>query len=86
MDLQTDHLEDRYHSNYFIIIIYYEVFFVVFFRVSFSKNFSFFFLFFFAFWRNKIRRHLERVILVMGVLQSLVKVLVDNASLSSVQS
>ena len=69
MDLQTGHLEDRYHYFfwYFIIIIYYEVF-VFFFPNQFFPN-IFFFFFFFAFWHKKIRRQP-----VKGVLKASVKI------------
>ena len=38
MDLQTGHLEDRYHANYLTAIMYYEAFLHVFFESIFPKK------------------------------------------------
>ena len=46
-------------TNYFIIIIYYEVFLYFFFRINFSKK-----LCFFAFWSKKIKTYLVKVVLL----------------------
>ena len=64
--LQTVHLEDRYHMQIILLLLFTIKFSCIFFQINFSKNF-------FAFWRKKIRRHLVRCFPITDVLQDLVK-------------
>ena len=62
MDLQTGHLEDRYHYFFDILLSLFTTKYLYFFSES-------IFPFFFAFWHKKIRRQP-----VKGVLKALVKI------------
>ena len=75
MDLQTCHLEGRYHARIILLLLsllsllllllilwYYEVLLYFFFWINFSRK-----LYSFAFWRKKIRRHLVKVVLLYVV-------------------
>ena len=58
MDLQTGHLEDRYHAQ-ILLLLFTMKFFIFFSESIFPKN-----CIGFAFSRQKIRRHLVRVVLL----------------------
>ena len=68
MDLQTGHLEDRYHTRIILLLLFTMKFFCIFSESIFPKK-----CIFFAFWRKKIRRYLVNS-LVSGVLQGLAKI------------
>ena len=59
MGLQTGHLEDKYHAQIIVLLLFTVKIFCIFLQISFSKN-----LFFFVFWRKKIRRHLVKGVLL----------------------
>ena len=60
MDLQTGHLEDKYHAHITLLLLLFTMkFFCKFIRNNFSKKF-----YFFAFWRKKIRKHLVKGVLL----------------------
>ena len=60
MDLQTGHLEDRYHGRIILLLLSFTTkIFCIFFRINFSKK-----LYFFAFWRKKISTHLVKGVLL----------------------
>ena len=58
MDLQTGHLEDRYHAQIILLLLFTMRFFCIFFRDNFPPK-----MYFFALWRKKIMRHLVKVVL-----------------------
>ena len=72
MDLQTGHLEDRYHVRIVSLSLFTMKFFCIFFfHINFPQK-----MYFFAFWHKKISRHLVKGVcsLKSGVLQGLVKI------------
>ena len=67
MDLQTGHLEDRYHARIILLLLFTMKAFCIFFRSEslFPIFFIFYFIFFFfAFWRKMIRIHLGKGVLL----------------------
>ena len=70
MDLQTGHLEDRYHARIILLLLFTLKFFCIISESIFPKN-----CFFFAFWRKKIQEAFsEWCSLISGVLQGLFKI------------
>ena len=69
MDLQTGHLEDRYHAR-IILSLFTMKFFCIFFQINFSKKV----LFFMRLGEENQDAFSERYSLISGVLQSLVKI------------
>ena len=69
MDLQTGHLEEKYHASVMSLLLFTMKFYCIFFRIKFSKK-----LFFFL--RSGVRKSgfSERCSLMSGNLQGLVKV------------
>ena len=59
MDLQTSHLEDRYHARIILLLLFTMKFFYIFPELIFTKN-----CIFSAFVRQKIRRHLVKGVLL----------------------
>ena len=70
MDLQTSHLEDRYHARIILLLLFTIKLFCIFFRINFSeKNF-----FFCVLSQENQGAFSQRCSLIGGVLQGLIKI------------